>query len=217
MSTAVLKASRALWLRRERDRHRKWQFYKSKSKRPAAERMQLRAKWWKLYEEARRQRVRRDRQLVAATPLRERALAEILKLVGVMEVGGNNQGPKVTEIIRANGGTGPEPWCGDTVAWAYRHAGSKVVQRAWAAVRYLGFLTGMTVVKDPQPGDIVCFSFDHTAIFKCWVNRTSGLFEDVEGNTGRAGAVSDSATGGDGVYVKHRNVNLVARFVRVTR
>jgi hypothetical protein len=146
MSVAQLKASRLIWLRRERYRHNKWLFYRNKSKRPAAERTQLRSKWWTLYEHARRERVRRDREIAASVPLREKALAEVLKLVGVMEVGGNNMGARVLEIIRANGGTGPESWCGDTVAWAYRHAGSKVVQRGWAAVRFLGFLTGMKIV-----------------------------------------------------------------------
>lgn len=217
MTLPELKASRALWLRRERYRRKKWAYYKATHKYTAKVRDQLRHKWFRLYEEARRQRVRRDQQIAARTPLREKALAEALKLVGIMEQGGNNQGAGVLEIIRANGGTGPEPWCGDTVAWAYRHAGSKVVQRAWAAVRFLGFLTGMSLVKDPKPGDIVCFSFDHTGIFCKWIDRSAGIFETVEGNTGRIGAVSDSSTGGDGVYVKQRNVNQVARWVRVHR
>ena len=215
MTTAALRASRALWLRRERYRYRKWVFYRDKSKRPIAERTELRRKWWRLYEQARRMRVRRDRQIAAKTPLRVKALAEAKKLIGVMEVGGNNMGAKVLEIIRANGGTGPEPWCGDFVAWCYRRAGSKVVQRAWAAVRYLGFLTGMKIVKTPLPGDIVCFTFDHTGIYVR--DLGGGQIETVEGNTGRTGAVSDSATGGDGVYLKRRPKSQVSRYVRVTR
>src|SRR4051812_10872195 len=57
--------------------------------------------------------------------LRIRAFKVAESLVGVVEQGGNNTGPQVTRIIRENGGTYPEPWCGDFVAYCYRHAGSK--------------------------------------------------------------------------------------------
>jgi hypothetical protein len=108
------------------------------------------------------------------------------KLVGIMEVGGNNMGQAVLSLIRENGGTGPESWCGDFDAHCYRHAGSKVVQRGWAAVRFLGFLTGMKIVsaRDAMPGDIVCFTFDHTGLLRRKID--AGVIETVEGNTGRA-------------------------------
>src|SRR6185369_1332451 len=76
--------------------------------------------------------------------LGERAYRVAAGLVGVMEVGGNNAGAKVTEIVRANGGTGPEPWCGDFVAYCYRLSGSKAVTRNWAAVRLLRGAGGVT-------------------------------------------------------------------------
>jgi hypothetical protein len=174
-------------------------------------------KWERLVNEAATAVRHRERQLASQTPLRARALAEGLRLVGVMEVGGNNMGREVLKLIRENGGTGPESWCGDFVAHCYRAAGSKVVQRGWAAVRLLGFLTGMKVIplREALPGDIICYTFDHTGIFRHFV--ASGVIETVEGNTGRVGAVSDSRTGGDGVYIKHRSTTLVARVVRVTR
>lgn len=131
-----------------------------------------------------------------------------------MEQGGNNVGPKVSQIIRANSGTPGEAWCGDFVAYCYRHAGSKAVQRGWAAVRLLGGLGGQRRVSDPRPGDIVTYSFSHTGLF---VRRIPGGIEAIEGNTGRTGAVSDSKTGGDGVYVKHRSNGLVKSYVRVLK
>lgn len=147
--------------------------------------------------------------------LGQRALGFGVSLVGVMETGGNNRGPMVDKIIRANGGTGPEPWCGDFVAYCYRQAGSTAVTRSWAAVRFLGYLRGMRVVKHPKPGDIVCFDFDHTGLF---VRRDGvGTIVTCEGNTGASGAVSDSVTGGDGVYMKRRRVENVSRYVRVLR
>lgn len=152
--------------------------------------------------------------------LRLAALDEAKRLVGVMEQGGNNQGKKVMEIIRANGGTGPEPWCGDFVAYCYRRAGSKVVQRSWAAVRFLGYLTGQRIVRRrPRPGDIVVYKFGHTGIYVKGYKTPRGVRRiiAIEGNTGDSGAVSDSTTGGDGVYVKRRDLSLVKHFVRVIR
>jgi hypothetical protein len=213
-----LKVSLALWERRLAYRRRKRASVRRRAGRTVthAEAAHLR-KWDRLIAEAEQAVAHRRHQLVAAQPLRLRALGQMTKLVGIMEIGGNNTGRQVLEIIRANGGTSPEAWCGDTVAWAYRHAGSKVVQRGWAAVRLLGFLTGMKIVSraDALPGDIVCFKFDHTGILRRKISATED--ETIEGNTGRAGAVSDSRTGGDGVYIKRRSTGLVARYVRVTR
>lgn len=155
--------------------------------------------------------------------LRQRALREAKRCVGIMEQGGNNRGAAVMRIIRANGGTGPEPWCGDFVAHCYRVAGSKSVQRAWASVSWLGRVRGTFTVPRPRAGDIVCFTFDHTGIVVTYcdangkrANRRSATHvRTIEGNTGASGAVSDSTTGGDGVYVKIRSLDLVARWVRV--
>lgn len=147
--------------------------------------------------------------------LQQRALKEARELVGVMEIGGNNSGPKVMEIIRANGGTGPEPWCGDFVAYCYKRAGSKAVTRGWAAVRFIGRIAGQRVVTKPIPGDLVCFDFDHVGMFVRHDGK--GRIVTIEGNTGASGAVSDSKTGGDGVYLKRRSTSLVSRYVRVTR
>lgn len=161
------------------------------------------------------QRWKRGWKAIPQPTLQQRALKEARDLVGVMEQGGNNSGPKVLEIIRANGGTGPEPWCGDFVAYCYKRAGSKAVTRSWAAVRFIGRIAGQRVVRRPRPGDLVCFTFDHVGIF---VRRDGpGRIVTIEGNTGASGAVSDSRTGGDGVYVKRRSTSLVSRYVRVTR
>lgn len=149
-----------------------------------------------------------------ALPMRLRALRVAETLVGVMEVGGNNQGPMVMRIIRANGGVGPEPWCGDFVAYCYRQAGSKAVTRSWASVRLLGGVLGVKRVRKPLAGDLVRFTFDHVGIF---VKDQGAFIETIEGNTGASGAVSDSATGGDGVYRKRRPKSQVNDYLRVTR
>lgn len=66
MSLDALKKSRALWLARERYRHAKWKWYKTRSKRPEAELLALRKKWWGLYAEAHALRLRRDKQIAEA-------------------------------------------------------------------------------------------------------------------------------------------------------
>lgn len=145
----------------------------------------------------------------------ERAYRVARHLVGVMEKGGNNVGPEVTQIIRANGGTGPEPWCGDFVAFCYRIAGSNQVNRRWAAVVLLRAGTRVSKGKVVR-GDIVKYHFapgeDHTGLFVRWLDSTKTKFEAIEGNTGTVGAVSDSTTGGDGVYLKVRSISQVHGF-----
>jgi hypothetical protein len=158
---------------------------------------------------------------VPLTTMRQRAYAYAASLVGVMEQGGNNRGAKVTEIIRANGGTGPEPWCGDFVAYCYRKAGSKVVDRRWAYVPYLSLITGVRRTTSPKKGDLVRFEFngdntpDHIGLFVEDIG--DGTIVAIEGNTGATGAVSDSTTGGDGVYRKVRSKRLVKDYLEVTR
>jgi len=146
--------------------------------------------------------------------LQKRALRAADALVGVMEQGGNNTGPMVNKIIQANGGDIGEPWCGDFIAYCYRQAGSKAVTRSWASVRALSGVTGVKRVKTPQAGDLVRFNFDHVGMYV----KEAGMFiETIEGNTGASGAVSDSKTGGDGVYRKRRPKSLVNDYLRVTR
>ena len=151
-------------------------------------------------------------------PLNAKALAVAETMIGVMEQGGNNTGPEVDKIIRANGGVIGEPWCGDFVAFCYRQAGSKKVDRSWASVNAIegGNYGDFVRTNNPAAGDVVTYSFSHTGIFKRWIDRAKGLFETIEGNTGSIGAVSDSLTGGDGVYDKNRNTNLGVSFWKVT-
>lgn len=150
-------------------------------------------------------------------PLRERAWDEMQKLIDakVTEEGGNNHGPMVENIIRANGGVPGEPWCGDTVAYCYLKAGAKSVVRAWASVSFLNRL--LSLVLKPKRGHVVTYTFDHTGLFKCWApEHGDGYFWAGEGNTGNTGAASDSVTGGDGVKLKLRHKSLVAAFRRVS-
>lgn len=85
MNLAALKKSRALWLAREKYRLARWRWYRYRSKRPTAERMALRRKWWGLYEEAREQRVNRDRQIAqGARAISRRGIDFIMREEGVV-------------------------------------------------------------------------------------------------------------------------------------
>lgn len=157
--------------------------------------------------------------------LRVLALAEARRLLGVREQGGNNRGPVVDEIIRANAGVLGEPWCGDFAAWCYRHAGSRAVSRSWAAVRLLGGLSGVKRqgALAGEPGDLVRFHFGsdryaHVGILEAYVRWNGERYVEVEperathvqtidGNTGDAD-VSDGR-GGEGVERKQRLISLV--------
>lgn len=209
MSRAQLRASLTLWRRRLAFRQRRLKVSVRHHRTNSAR------KWRRLVDEAHQNVSRRELQLAAARPLRLKALDHARALIGVMEQGGNNAGPMVLKIIRANGGSGPEPWCGDFQAFCYRAAGSKAVTRAWASVRALGGLFGIRRVTSPLPGDLVRFTFDHVGMFE--KDNGDGTITTIEGNTGSVGAVSDSSTGGDGVYRKRRAKNLVNDYLRVTR
>ena len=212
MTFAQTKSSRALWTRRLA-----YRLVRLAAARRSGNKRRI-AHWQSQVAHARAMIRRRDEQIAkrqAARPLRAKALDEAEKLLGVVEQGGNNRGPEVARIIRANGGIVGEPWCGDFVAYCYRRAGSNAVTRAWASVYFLGVVSGLRNTTDPRPGDVVRFNFDHTGLFVRHVRP--GVIETIEGNTGKRGAVSDSKTGGDGVYRKERPVYQVANYRRVLR
>jgi hypothetical protein len=162
-----------------------------------------------------------------AGPLRMRAYREAKRLLDahVRESGGNNRGKLVAEIILANHGAVGEPWCGDFVAWCYRKAGSRSVNRSWAGVKKYLPMSGLRRTGAPLKGDLVRYTFDHIGVFVSWCDaagrpvgrRHATHLKAIEGNTGRLGAVSDSAGGGDGVYLKVRSRALVRDFIRVLR
>lgn len=206
MSRAALRSSLALWKRRHAYRQRRLDVAHANNDKAKI------AHWLRRLKQAGVMIRRRRAQL---TPLRERAYEVAVSLIGVMEHGGNNQGAMVMRIIRENGGTNPEPWCGDTMAYAYRHAGSSSVSRPWASVRLVGRLLGVRPIATPQRGDLVRFTFDHIGMFVA--DNGDGTIETIEGNTGAVGALSDSFTGGDGVYRKQRPKSLVADYLRVAR
>ena len=160
---------------------------------------------------------RRKYREAARRPLRERAFAVAEGLVGVMEHGGNNQGPIVSKIIRAVGGYVGSPWCGYFVAYCYMLAGRPIDNiSVWGYVPWLLRIRGARATSTPRRGDLVQYGFGHTGLFDKWAADGGGWFYAIEGNTGPSGAVSDSSTGGDGVYRKRRHASQVNRFITIS-
>ena len=217
MTSRQLRRSLTLWQRRLTYRQRRLRAARRANVKPRIE------KWKLLVAEAERMIDRRTRQIREARPVRERAFTIAESLVGIMEHGGNNVGPRVSALIREAGGSPGEPWCGDFVTVCYRQAGSKLVDRSWAAVRLM-LTAGVSRTSDPQRGDIVRFRFDHTGLFDCWCDhngvraskQAATHLRTIEGNTGATGAVSDG-NGSDGVYRKVRDRSLVSDFLHVTK
>lgn len=169
---------------------------------------------------AKAKRVYRRWRKIAALPLRERALHYAVAQLGVLEEGGNNRGPVVSQIIRMMGGEIGEAWCGDAVGSWYMRAGSKSVTRAWAAAHagLWGWLSGVSRVKhlrEMKPGHIVEYDWQHTGLFEKWIDRSAGTFYAIEGNTGSGGNTSDTTA--DGIRRRERNINDVGGAFAVHR
>ena len=227
MSVKQLQASLRLWKRRLAYRQKRVKIVsRAAHKDRTLSKSELASihRWRALRDEAQRMVDTRRRQIHDHQPLSARAFQHAEGLVGIMEQGGNNVGPEVSKLIRAAGGSPGEPWCGDFVIVCYRNAGSKAVNRSWAAVRLM-LTPGVRATSSPVQGDIVRYTFDHTGLFDHWCdangkacakNQATHIVA-VEGNTGASGAVSDSKTGGDGAYRKVRDRRLVSDFLHVTR
>lgn len=211
MSRAALRASLTLWTRRLRFRQRRLKVSVRRHRTNSAR------KWRKHVDEAHRMVSRREGQLAAKRPRREKA-ADIMAAWArkpVREVGGNNVGAAVEKIIREGGGTKGDPWCGWAVAAAYKRAGSKTVTRPWGYVPALEQL--LTRVAHPRRGHVVIFNFDggvpdHTGLFE--KDNRDGTIDVWEGNT-RPGTSASDAGGGEGVYLRTRPKRLVQSIRRV--
>ena len=119
------------------------------------------------------------------------AVAEQLKNLHIIEVpDGSNTGPGIIEFTDGNA----EAWCADFVSWVLRAAGRPFTGgasggwrlawtldvRGWFAER--GAFRDR-LAADPQPGDVVWFTFGHVGIVR---RATPMMIETIEGNSGDA-------------------------------
>jgi hypothetical protein len=152
-----------------------------------------------------KKRIEERKKAADAQPIRERALAEMAKFVGLSEdPPGSNNVPDI------NGwwGGGNTAWCARTVSKAYILAGSKsfVRGRNYQYVPYIvndarAGKNGLTVTLDPKPGDLVCYDWDgsnfatgdnHIGMFK---SGTKDKFKTIEGNVASCCGEHDRTAG----------------------
>ena len=148
----------------------------------------------------------------ATRTIGQKALAVALTQVGISEYPPYSNRVKYTAWYGMIG-----PWCAMFESWCFAQVGGKFrysyvpTIHSDAANGY----NGLRITHDPQPGDIVCYTFDtqdqHTGFFHSWISKGS-TFYAVEGNTGGPNP-SDGGT----VAKATRYISNVDAFVRVTR
>lgn len=173
------------------------------------------------------QRRRRARRLarIGNTHPGPAALALAVKQVGTKESPPDSNLTKYGAWYGVQG----QPWCAIFVSWCFAHSTRWWSKSSGFRYAYVPFVVndaragrnGLSIVTRDQvkPGDLVCFDWpgespgtaDHIGFFRSWVNKTSGTFNTIEGNT----SLSNQSNGGE-VMARIRDVGLVQAFVRVT-
>jgi peptidoglycan hydrolase-like protein with peptidoglycan-binding domain len=168
-------------------------------------------------------RARRAARLRAkpATPIREKALANLRKKIGTKEspAGSNRCWASLWYGLIG-------PWCAMSAGWSYAEAGSKTLTRATMRAHGYAYVpalvadarlgrNGLAVTHDPKPGDLATYDWngdgvaDHVGLFEEWLNEPD-TFQAVEGNT----AVGNDSNGGE-VMRRQRSRSDLLVFIHV--
>lgn len=161
----------------------------------------------------------RKNRLAAAKrkPLRERALKRAISQLGKHEEPfGSNR-----NVFGVWYGMNGVPWCAEFVTWCYVLEGSKALQRGsrWAYVPWIVNAARAgnfhhAITSRPQPGDLVCFDWDHDGVADHVGLYEKDLpgdkFSTIEGNT----STSSDSNGGQ-VMRRERSKSQVQAFVHV--
>lgn len=133
---------------------------------------------------------RRKTRLRAAQSVKAKALAFAITQIGTEESPAGSNRQKYGSWYGFNG----VAWCaifvsycnvvggGDTKVF---RRGSRTAYAYWTENAARAGQYGLRVTTDPEPGDVVVYHYHdgHTGIFEKWINRTTGLFSTIEGNT----------------------------------
>jgi hypothetical protein len=139
-----------------------------------------------------KKRIARRKKRAQAKPIREKALTQMHRFVGLCEEPlGSNHVPEINSWW----GRGDGAWCARTVSKAYILAGSKAFVRG-GNYQYVPTLVadaragrnGLAVTLNPQPGDLVCYDWDNSNFatdknhIGMFVSGTRSRFKTIEGN-----------------------------------
>ncbi len=101
------------------------------------------------------------------------------------------------------------PWCMAFVQWVFAQAGQPLPFVTASCSGLLGWYRQNRpecIVKDPEPGDIIIYTFSHTGILE---SAQGGIVTAIEGNT----SAGDDANGGQ-VQRRQRGRSLVKAYIR---
>ena len=104
------------------------------------------------------------------------------------------------------------PWCMAFVQWCFAQAGRPLPYKTASCSALLTWYRQNRpecIVGDPQPGDIILYTFSHTGIVESVQGSTVTA---IEGNTS-AGSSGSQANGG-GVFRRKRSKTLVTAYIR---
>lgn len=105
-----------------------------------------------------------------------------------------------------------QPWCMSFVQWCCAQAGVPLALRTGSCSALLNWYRGNNpkrIVTEPQPGDIIIYTFGHTGILE---SAAAGTVTAIEGNTSPGS--SGSQDNGGGVYRRTRSRSLVRAYIR---
>lgn len=231
MNIAQLKASRALWLRREKYRYARWRWFRYRSKRKAAERLRLREKWWKLYTEAHKERVRRDHQIenapVKKPSVRQQTVAHAKTYVGLTEspAGSNTHpGTIISKCQIDLLGDDGYAWCGCFQGAMLKWAGVKGVTSRIASVGFIeadarahrGPFRGWSDRVNPGhtlPGDLLVIGGHGIHVEMVAEVHADGSCTTIGGNT--SSGPGGSQSNGGGIWKRDRSASEITGVAHV--
>jgi len=134
-------------------------------------------------------------------------------VVGIaeQEIGYKEQGNNLTKYGKWYGLDGA-PWCMMFVQWCFAQAGYtlpfKTASCSDLVSKYKTYDMSR-IVSDPQPGDIVIYTFGHCGIVCA---KSGNSLVAIEGNTTKTN--TGNQANGEGVYKRTRPVRYVSCFIR---
>lgn len=143
----------------------------------------------------------------------EKVLNILRKEIGIMESPANSNNVKYNTWYYGRTVSGSAyPWCMVFVQWVFVQAGQKLPYLTASCsdlLRWYNSNKPKSVVKTPQPGDIVIYNFGHTGIVEA---VGSGTITAIEGNT--SPGTSGSQDNGGMVCRRTRKTNTVTAYIR---
>ena len=141
-----------------------------------------------------------ERNLLKPADLyRQQLISTAEKEIGIRELTGKNDGPRVESYLRITGLKKGQPWCAAFISWVFYQNGYSQPRSAWTPALF----PAAKIVNQAEPGNLLGIYYPelkriaHVGL----IVRTQGdWIISIEGNTN-----IDGSRAGDGVYLKRRH------------